>query len=224
VAVASNPAMASIESTGHSCGSISNTRSDSSSKPSAGPAPSSATPPPTGGPGWSSPRTPSCGWLVNSPPTCAAPGNDPCPPRRLTPARVRRGFPYLRPNITLRPAPKPSRPGPGRPPGVPNQRRAPRHDVGKTHTRARGDGHRPIKSAAVCLGGPFRAETLLRKDREAHARTHRCGPEGGGGAAAADSTQVGEARWSESRARNARGLLRLCDSRRAAPGEHAMQR
>jgi hypothetical protein len=33
-------------------------------------------------------------------------------------------------------APKPSRPGPGRPPGIPNQHRAPRHDVGKISTRA----------------------------------------------------------------------------------------
>jgi BMFP domain-containing protein YqiC len=61
----------------------------------------------------------------------------PCPPGRLTPARVRRGFRRLRAKITLPAhAPKPSRPGPGRPPGVPNQHRAPRHDVGKINTRA----------------------------------------------------------------------------------------
>jgi DDE superfamily endonuclease len=60
-----------------------------------------------------------------------------CPPGRLTPARVRRGFRRLRPKIALPArAPKPSRPGPGRPPGIPNQHRAPRHDVGKTVTRA----------------------------------------------------------------------------------------
>ena len=72
------------------------------------------------------------------------PWERPCPSRRLTPARVRRGFRHLRPKITLPArAPKPSRPGPGRPPGVPNQHRAPRHDVGKTNTRACGDGHQP---------------------------------------------------------------------------------
>jgi DDE superfamily endonuclease len=66
------------------------------------------------------------------------PWERPCPPGRLTPARVRRGFRHLRAKITLPAgAPKPSRPGPGRPPGVPNRHRAPRHDVGKTATRAR---------------------------------------------------------------------------------------
>ena len=65
------------------------------------------------------------------------PWERPCPPGRLTPARVRRGFRRLRAKITLpASAPKPSRPGPGRPAGVPNQHRAPRHDVGKTNTRA----------------------------------------------------------------------------------------
>jgi len=64
------------------------------------------------------------------------PWERPCPPGRLTPARVRRGFRRLRAKIAV-PAgpPKPSRPGPGRPPGVPNQHRAPRHDVGKINTR-----------------------------------------------------------------------------------------
>ncbi|WP_217898688.1 NF041680 family putative transposase [Haloechinothrix alba] len=53
-------------------------------------------------------------------------------PRRLTPARVRRGFRNLRPKTTLpASAPKPSRPGPGRPPGSKNKQRARRHDVGK---------------------------------------------------------------------------------------------
>jgi DDE superfamily endonuclease len=66
------------------------------------------------------------------------PWERPCPPGRLTPARVRRGFRHLRPKITLpASAPKPCRPGPGRPPGLPNQHRAPRHDVGKTTTRTR---------------------------------------------------------------------------------------
>ena len=64
------------------------------------------------------------------------PWERPCPPGRLTPARVRRGFRYLRPKIGLpASAPKPSRPGPGRPPGIPNQHRTPHHDVGKTVKR-----------------------------------------------------------------------------------------
>jgi len=63
------------------------------------------------------------------------PWERPCPPGRLTPARVRRGFRYLRPKAGLpASAPKPSRPGPGRPPGTPNQHRAPRHPVAKTPT------------------------------------------------------------------------------------------
>lgn len=57
-------------------------------------------------------------------------------PGRLTPARVRRGFRNLRPKIALpASAPKPTRPGPGRPPGSTNRRPAPRHDVGKTIKR-----------------------------------------------------------------------------------------
>ncbi|MEV0426257.1 NF041680 family putative transposase [Micromonospora sp. NPDC050495] len=62
----------------------------------------------------------------------------PTRPERLSPARVRRGFRNLQPK-TSHPAkaPKPTRPGPGRPPGSPNRYRAPRHDVGKTIHRAR---------------------------------------------------------------------------------------
>lgn len=53
-------------------------------------------------------------------------------PRRLTPARVRRGFRNIRPKMALPArAPKPSHPGPGRPPGSKNKHRAQRHDVGK---------------------------------------------------------------------------------------------
>jgi hypothetical protein len=75
------------------------------------------------------------------------PWERPCPPGRLTPARVRRGFRRLRAATTLPAgAPKPSRPGPGRPPGIPNRHRAPRHDVGKTHTRDRTtSAQQPIK-------------------------------------------------------------------------------
>jgi hypothetical protein len=55
---------------------------------------------------------------------------------RLSPARVRRAFRYLQPKTTHpASAPKPSTPGPGRPPGSKNRRPAPRHDVGKLTKR-----------------------------------------------------------------------------------------
>jgi DDE superfamily endonuclease len=58
------------------------------------------------------------------------------PTARLTPARVRRGFRYLRAKTPCpASAPKPAHPGPGRPPGMKNRHRAPRYDVGKTTTR-----------------------------------------------------------------------------------------
>ena len=64
------------------------------------------------------------------------PWERPLPAERLTPARVRRGFRHLRVKITLPArAPKPSHPGPGRPPGRQNRHRATRYDVGKTITR-----------------------------------------------------------------------------------------
>lgn len=60
------------------------------------------------------------------------PWEKPAPPGRLTPARVRRGFRNLRANnSTPARAPKPCRPGPGRPPGSKNNSRAPQHPVGK---------------------------------------------------------------------------------------------
>ncbi|MDN3028367.1 hypothetical protein PH203_42065 [Streptomyces sp. S.PB5] len=60
------------------------------------------------------------------------PSEKPAEPNRLTPAHVRRGFRNLR-TKTGSPAgaPKPSRPGPGRPPGSKNIRPAIRHDVGR---------------------------------------------------------------------------------------------
>lgn len=60
------------------------------------------------------------------------PWEKPAPPHKLTPARVRRGFPNLR-TTTGSPAgaPKPTTPGPGRPPGSKNRRPATRHDVGR---------------------------------------------------------------------------------------------
>jgi len=64
------------------------------------------------------------------------PWQRPCPPGRLTPARVRRGFRNIRQTLPdLASAPKPGKPGPGRPPGSKNRRPATRHDVGKTVKR-----------------------------------------------------------------------------------------
>ncbi|WP_393063822.1 NF041680 family putative transposase [Streptomyces sp. LN549] len=58
------------------------------------------------------------------------------PGRPLAPARVRRGFRNIRPHLASPArAPKPSRPGPGRPPGIPNRTKATRCDVGKTAKR-----------------------------------------------------------------------------------------
>ncbi|WP_457033226.1 NF041680 family putative transposase [Kitasatospora sp. P5_F3] len=60
------------------------------------------------------------------------PWEKPAAPGRLTPARVRRGFRNIRPISTLPArAPKPGKPGPGRPPGSRNRTPAPRHDVVK---------------------------------------------------------------------------------------------
>jgi hypothetical protein len=64
------------------------------------------------------------------------PWERPADPGRLTPARVRRGFRNLRPKLTHPAgAPKPGKPGPGRPPGSKNRRPAPHHHVGKTLKR-----------------------------------------------------------------------------------------
>ena len=64
------------------------------------------------------------------------PWERPATPGRLTPARVRRGFRYLRAKAACPAgAPKPGKPGPGRPPGSKNRRPATRHHVGK-HRKA----------------------------------------------------------------------------------------
>jgi DDE superfamily endonuclease len=64
------------------------------------------------------------------------PWERPAAPNRLTPARVRRGFRNIRPNTPLPArAPKPGRPGPGRPPGTRNRHPATSYDVGKTVKR-----------------------------------------------------------------------------------------
>jgi hypothetical protein len=66
------------------------------------------------------------------------PWERPSPPGRLTPARVRRGFRNIRATMPCPAgAPKPGKPGPGRPPGSKNRRPAPRYDVGKTTKRER---------------------------------------------------------------------------------------
>jgi hypothetical protein len=66
------------------------------------------------------------------------PWEQPAPPGRLTPARVRRGFRNIRATLPCPAgAPKPGKPGPGRPPGSKNRRPAPRYDVGKTTRRER---------------------------------------------------------------------------------------
>ncbi|MFH9472118.1 transposase, partial [Streptomyces clavifer] len=58
------------------------------------------------------------------------PWEKPTPPNRLTPARVRRDFRHLRPKAACpAEAPKPARPGPGRPPGRKNNKPATRYDV-----------------------------------------------------------------------------------------------
>jgi hypothetical protein len=64
------------------------------------------------------------------------PWERPAAPGRLTPARVRRGFRNIREKTTCPAgAPKPGKPGPGRPPGSTNRRPAPHYDVGKTIKR-----------------------------------------------------------------------------------------
>jgi hypothetical protein len=66
------------------------------------------------------------------------PWERPAPPGKLTPARVRRGFRNIHATLP-RPAgaPKPGKPGPGRPPGTKNRHPAPRYHVGKTTKRER---------------------------------------------------------------------------------------
>jgi hypothetical protein len=73
------------------------------------------------------------------------PWEKPLEPGRLTPGRVRRGFVRIH-RITACPAttPKPSRPGPGRPKGIPNSSPAPRYPVGKQSTV---DTPKPRKNA-----------------------------------------------------------------------------
>ncbi|PWK87908.1 hypothetical protein C8D88_103104 [Lentzea atacamensis] len=80
------------------------------------------------------------------------PWEKPRPACRLTPARVRRGFRNLRPQLAC-PAvvPKPSRPGPGRPTGTPNHQPATRHDV---HTVTSANKRKPSRSKRKTSSNP----------------------------------------------------------------------
>ncbi len=65
------------------------------------------------------------------------PWEKPTEPGRLIPAQIRRGFRNLRPQLANPArAPKPNRPGPGRPLSWKNGHRATRYEVGKTARRA----------------------------------------------------------------------------------------
>jgi hypothetical protein len=80
-------------------------------------------------------RPPRCGLARHLTRDLRRPWEKPLDAHRLTPGRVRRGFPRIH-AATARPAtaPKLSRPGPGRPKGVPNSSPAPRYPVGKQST------------------------------------------------------------------------------------------
>ena len=83
------------------------------------------------------------------------PWQRPCPPGRLTPAWVLRGFRNIRQALPdLASAPKPGKPGPGRPPGSKNRRPATCHDVGKTVKR---DEPKEEKPQAEGLNNKLRA-------------------------------------------------------------------
>lgn len=71
----------------------------------------------------------------------------PARPGRLTPARVRRGFRNLHPKLAQpASAPKPTRPGPGRPPGSRNKQARPHTPVGKSqHQNATTNHNKPQK-------------------------------------------------------------------------------
>ena len=75
-------------------------------------------------------------WVTDLTADLRLPWQRPAPAGRLTPARVRRGFRKIRANRPcLASAPKPGKPGPGRPPGSTNRRPAQRHSVGKTEKK-----------------------------------------------------------------------------------------
>jgi hypothetical protein len=69
-------------------------------------------------------------------------------PKELTPGRVRAGFRLVRETVgTPASVAKTGKPGPGRPKGSKNKRKAPRHPVGKTNPKTRRNGNKPRKEA-----------------------------------------------------------------------------
>ena len=73
------------------------------------------------------------------------PWQQPQPPQKITPARVRRGFRRVRDTVSTPAAPpKPGKPGPGRPKGARNRHKAPRHELVKRHP----DGRKRTKRRA----------------------------------------------------------------------------
>jgi DDE superfamily endonuclease len=83
------------------------------------------------------------------------PWQHPAPPGRLTPARVRRGFRAIHGTLpVLTAAPKPGKPGPGRPPGSKNRHPATRYDVARP---------RPIKRTPARPGRPRPPDRLNGK-------------------------------------------------------------
>jgi hypothetical protein len=94
-----------------------------------------------------------CAQLYLARPLAAAirlPWQRPQPPATMTPARVRAGFRHVRETVgsPARTA-KPATPGPGRPQGSLNRRKAPRHPVGKPNPKrpaTRNDPGKTIKN------------------------------------------------------------------------------
>ena len=80
------------------------------------------------------------------------PWERPAPPGRLTPARVRRGFRNIHATLPcLAGAPKPGKPGPGRPPGSKTAARHPATTWGKRRretARSRHDANAQVKQQA----------------------------------------------------------------------------
>jgi hypothetical protein len=91
-----------------------------------------------------------CGQLYLARPLAAAirlPWQRPQPPGTMTPARVRAGFRHVRETVgSPARAAKPARPGPGRPQGSLNRRKAPRHPVGKPNRKRPATRHAPGKT------------------------------------------------------------------------------
>ena len=76
---------------------------------------------------------PAAGSPATSPPTCGCPGSGPARPAGSPPPASAAGSGTSARHLpVLASAPKPGKPGPGRPPGSKNRRPATRHDVGKT--------------------------------------------------------------------------------------------